>query len=179
MAIRSTLITILVAIVLIFGLYILYERFHRPLTHRLNPDLQWIGLIDLDNAHEIDLHGILNGEDGILVVDHAMQLYQSLAHKIPQAKYFTQEELFSLNNLHLFDKNSDGFLTAKDPIFQHLFIIKFFNKGDQNDIKSLNASGIKAISINSITPTGNHIVIMNDGTQRTLIGTSKIEKNVE
>lgn len=179
MALRSIIISTVVTLIVLLGLFQFYERYHRPLTHRLNPDLQWLGLIDLNDAHEINLHGILNGEDAILVVDHATLLYQKLINKIPQANYLTPDDIFNLNNLHLFDKNGDGFITAKDPIFEHLYIIQFFNKGDQNDIKSLNASGIKAISIYANTPTGNRVVIMQDGSQRTLIGTNKLEKTPE
>lgn len=179
MSIRSTLLIVVCALLILLGLFKFYTIFHRPLTHHLNEEIQWLGLINLDQAPEIDLQSIMNGEDGVLVVDHAQALYEALINKIPEAKYLTLDEVFNLNNLHLFDKNGDGAITAKDPIFQHLYIIKFYNKGSQSDIKSLAASGVKAIIINNPAPTGDRMVIMADGTQHTLIGTNKLEKTEE
>jgi hypothetical protein len=173
---RSLILIIVSALLIGLGLFKLYTIFHRPLTHHLNEDIQWLGLINLDHAPEIDLQSVMNGEDGVLVVDHTAALYQTLINKIPEAKYLNLDEVFNLSNLHLFDKNGDGAITAKDPIFQHLYIIKFYNKGNQSDIKSLAASGVKAIVINNTTPTGDRMVIMADGSQHTLIGTNKLEK---
>ncbi len=169
------LITVSVLLVLL-GLFKLYTIFHRPLTHHLNEDIQWLGLINLDHTPEIDLQSVMNGEDGVLVIDHTQALYHTLVNKIPAAKYLTFEEVFNLNNLHLFDKDGDGAITAKDPIYQHLYIIKFYNKGNQSDIKTLAASGVKAIIINNPSATNDRMVIMADGTQHTLIGTNKLEK---
>jgi len=111
-------------------------------------------------------------------VDHAQMLYQEIIQKIPQAKFLTPEELFSVNNLHLFDQNSKGLLTAQDSIFPHLFVIHFFDDGRQNDIKSANDAEIKGINTN-IKPTGNYEVIMADGSKRTLYSFSKLEKSEE
>jgi hypothetical protein len=176
MRLRYIIIGTVLVILSILGIFKLYDLYHRPLTHHLNADLQWLGLIDLDNAQDITIHGVQEGEDVVLVVDHALELYQGIVHKIPQAKYLTQEEVFNINNLHLFDTNNDGKITENDPIFKHLFVISFYNKGNQSDIKSLNAVGIKSIKISN-TPTGDHLVEMQDGTTRRLIGTNKLDKN--
>ncbi len=138
--------------------------------------MQLLGILDNDNSHVITSHALLNGDDGILVVDHADQLYREVVQKIPQAKYLTSDEVFNPNNLHLFDKEGHGILTSKDPIFKHLFIITFYDKGQQNNIKSLSASGIKGIYVSNTTPNGEYIILMNDGTQRLLYNINKIQE---
>lgn len=178
MSYRHILLGVAIILVLV-GTVKLYERYHRPLTHQLSADLQWLGLIDLDNTHEITLHAVEEGEDGVLVVDHALQLYHALSQKIPKASLLTPDEALSINNLHLFDSNNDGKITEDDPLFAHLYLIKFSNKGEDHDIVSLSSVGIKAILLNNTTPTGDHVVIMNDGSTRKLIGPNKIEKTKE
>lgn len=177
MAIKPIIVTVVITIAVLLGLYQIYNHFHRPLTHHLNADLEWLGIIDIEAGHEVTLNSILNGEDVVLVVDHASFLYQELAQKIPQAKQLSVEELFNLSNLHLFDDSADNMITAKDPIFKHLFIVKFYNNGTQDEIKSLSAAGIKAIGLDTNSINGNRTVLMTDGSHKTLFSTDKFEKN--
>jgi hypothetical protein len=179
MAMRPIVVSALLFMVIATGLFKVYSLFYRPAIHELNPDLQWLGVIDFDNAQDISLHSVLNGEDAILVMDHSALTYQKLIQQIPQAKYFTMEELFNLNNFHLVDSNNNGVITAQDPIFEHLYVLKFYNSGAQNDIKSLGASGIRAIYINAQTADGSYQVLMADGTRRKLINASKFEKTTD
>lgn len=176
MTLRHIVISAIIIVAILLGIFQIYTHFYRPATHSLNADLQWLGVIDLDNGHDLSLNAILNGEDGILVVDHATLLYQSIIQKIPQAKQLTPDEVFNINNLHLLDDNSDTLITHKDAIFKHLFVIKFYDNGNQNDIKSLPAAGIKGIYINHANTTGDYSILMTDGSTRTLVGTSKLEK---
>jgi hypothetical protein len=170
---------IIIPVLLIMGIvlsYKAYSLFYRPPVHRFNADLQWLGVIDLNNAHDVSLHAIMNGEDAVLIIDHSALLYQEMKQKIPQASYLTPEELLNMANFHLFDTKSLGILTSKDPIFQHLFIIKFYNNGEQYDIKNLAAAGIVGIYLKNM-PTGDHQVLMADGSQQTLVSANKFEKN--
>jgi hypothetical protein len=175
MTLRSVLTSLAIIIILIFVWLATYSFFHRPLVHHISPDLQVIGIIN-NEGHSISNEEVLNGEDGVLVVDHVGTLYQQIIQKIPQARLLNQEEVFNLNNLHLFDQNSDGLITAQDPIFEHLLVIRFYHNGEQNEIKSLAAAGIKSIYIKT-TPTGDHEVLMSDGSTRTLYSENKLEKS--
>lgn len=174
---KTIAIYTLIFVIVIFVAFKTYSLLHRPFVHHLSADMQLIGIIGTDNSHEITSHAILNGEESVLIVDHANLLYQEILQKIPQAIYLTPEEIFSVNNLHLLDKTSNGKITEKDPIFQHLFVIHFYNNGEQNDIKSLSLSGIKGIYLNNVTPTGKHLILMSDGSTRTLYSVTKFEKS--
>jgi hypothetical protein len=176
MASKVVILSILIFALLSLGAFKAYSLFYRPLVHHLNPDMQIIGIITLDNSHEVTKHSILNGDSMILGVDHSTLLYQKLLQKIPQLKYLALDEFFSVYNLHLLDSNLDGLITSKDPIFEHLCIIHFGSEGSKNNIKTLPAAGIKSIYINNTTPTGDHQVLMTDGSSRTLYGLTKFEK---
>lgn len=176
MTLRHFALSLLLGVVVILGVYKLYDLYHRPLTHHLNADMQWIGVIEMDNA-PLTLESILNGENTLLVVDHVNLLYGQIIQKIPQARYFTTEELFNLANLHLFARQKNGTITAKQPIFSHLFILKFYDNGREYEIKSLAAAGIQEISVNNASMNGRYTLLMKDGTQNSLISTNKIEKN--
>lgn len=177
MALRRTVISALVFIILMAGGFKVYSTFHRPALHHLNPDLLWIGVIDLNNTHDFSPHAVLNGEDGVLVVDHASLFYRKMLQEIPEVKFLTQEELFDLSNLHLLDKNEEGVITAKDPIYQHLYIIQFHENGEQDSIKSLSEAGIHGIFVYTKAPTGEHLAMMADGTRRIIISPNKLEKS--
>jgi hypothetical protein len=165
---------ILGAIIVIF--LTIYHHFRRPLIHHVNADLQMIGIISNDH-HEVSNEAILNEEDSILVVDHASLLYQQLIQKIPQAKFLSQEELFNVNNLHLFANHSGEMLGPQDAIFKHLFTLKF-KKNGEHELKSLPAAGIRGIYLKR-NPTGDHEVLQSDGSIRALVSESKLEKTHE
>jgi hypothetical protein len=167
MVFKPIIIAVSVFLLMSIGIYKIYHRFHRPFVHHLSANIQLIGVIVPHNNIEITQDAILNGENNILVVDHASMLYQKLLQKIPQVAYLTQEDLFNIYNLRLFTRDSNIMLTEKDPLFQHLFIIHFYDKGHQQDIHSLTAAGIKGIYSN-LTPTGGHEVLMTDGSERLL-----------
>lgn len=176
MALRPIVLTTLLILTLICGIYLIYSSYHRPLIHKLNPDLQLIGVITNSNNNELNKQAILNGESNLLVVDHSQRLYHALLQTIPQAKQFSCEDIFNIHNFHLFDSNEDGLLTEQDSIFKHLFIIHFTNEGNQEDITPLAAAGIKAINIKA-SPTKSYLIMMADGSQHTLFGLSQLEKN--
>ncbi len=154
----------------------LHRFFYRPLAHHLNSDLHIIGVIAQDNSHSITKESILNGEDSILVIDHASLLYQKYLQKIPQAKYLTPDDFFNVNNLHLLDEDNNSMITPKDRIYNHLFVIRFSSRA-QETIQSLPAAGIKKIIIDNSAPEGNYSVLLADGTFRTLISFTKLEKS--
>jgi hypothetical protein len=176
MAYKSVVISTIISIILIISIFKIYALFHRPLVHHLNEEIQLLGIIDSNDPKDISSHSILEGENSLLIIDHASLLYQKLLQKIPQVKYLTPEELFNVNNLHLFDNDSNGILTSKDAIFEHLFILRFYNKGQQDDIKSLTAAGVQGINT-AKTSAGNYEILMADCTKHTLYSANKIEKN--
>lgn len=173
---KPMVISLLIIVAIIFGSYKIYAAFHRPLVHHLNEDIQVIGIVNADGNAAVTKESLFNGDDSILLIDHTQLLYQQLLQKIPQTEYFSPDEVFNLNNLHLLDKDGDGQITEKDPIFEHLFILRFYNKGYEEDVQSLSAAGIKAISINSAGQEGGHTITLNDGSKRALYSFSKFEK---
>lgn len=176
MALKPTLVSLLIFIVLATGIFKAYSMFHRVPFHKLSPDLQWIGMIDITNAHDLSLNGVLNSENWVLVVDHSKLLYHEITQKIPQAKYLSAAEVFNLYNLHLLDANNDSIIDAHDPIYKHLYIIEFKDKGEQYQIKSLSETGIRGIYVHRLAPSGEHIVTMADGSERILYNASKLEQ---
>lgn len=172
---RKFVIAILILIIILLTFFIVSPYWHKQSTHQLNPNLEWLGIIDLNDNNEPDLKNVLNGNPVVLVIDHANEIYHKLTEKIPQTKQLQLNEILNLNNLHLLDANSDSIIDNSDTVFQHLYVIKFSNNGDDFDIQPLSAVGIREIYVQRRTPTGNHIVILSDGSQRTLYNSSKFE----
>lgn len=175
MAIRPAVLSISVGVAFLLLFLLAFNHWHKPTEHQLNPDLEWLGIIDLNDNNEVDLKEILNGGAVVLVVDHATELYHKLTQKIPQTTQLQTSEMLNLINLHLLDADNNGVIDNKDPIFQHLYAIKFTHDGEDHDIQPISAIGVRNIYVQRRTPTGNHIVTMSDGSQRTLYNASKFE----
>lgn len=175
MILKRIVLSLVIIAAILFGLFKTYTHFYRPSTHKLNADLQWLGVIQ-ESPQDVTLNSLMNGEDSLLVIDHANLLYHSLIQKIPKAKLLRPDEVLNLNNLYLFADSPNNLITHKHEIFKHLFVIRFYDNGNRNEIKSLPQAGIKGIYLNNTTLTGEYLILMEDGSERILISPEKIEK---
>lgn len=176
MSLKHALLTFILFIVVAVGAVKVYKHFHRTPIHRVDPHLQWIGIVDLDNSRGANESAIFSGEQVVLVLDHASLLYQKFTKKVPKARSLSKEELFNLTNLHLFVENDENLIALGNPLFEHLLIIKFTDKGEHVDIKTLQQAGIQAIYFSKTGATEYNAVMM-DGTKHMIINPNKMERS--
>jgi hypothetical protein len=176
---RHKIFKIGIVIIAAFVVFFIFLKFNHYLTkarnHKLDSDLHWIGIVDMGNSSNISVESTLNGEEIVLVMDHTHKVYNQMKNKIPQLEELNFEELFSLNNLHLFDENGDGIIDSKDPLFQHMFALVFTDNGIHSEIKKLSELGIHGIVIKQLSQPGQYTVLMSDGSKRILFSASNFE----
>lgn len=172
MPLRPITVTAIFFILIISGVYGLYVRFSSQ--HSLvnvSPNHRWIGVIDMDFDHGVDMSRVLKGEDVILVIDYNNIFFQQLLQKENLEKPLTSLSRFEIAD---FDTNSDGVLSEQDPIYQFLRVIVFTPDGGGFALKTPAQAGIRGIKIRHLTTYGNHEVIMSDGSRRTLYEINKL-----
>lgn len=140
------------------------ENFTIPTT--LTSNYKIIGVIAMSNSNAPSKSDIENGDAIYLVVSRNSPYYSKVMSITQQIeKVVTENTRFELA---LADENHDQIVDSEDPIWTSLFAVIFVNSGENYQIKSLPQVGIRAILLKHITPTGNHTVILSDGTERTL-----------
>ncbi len=171
MPLRPLVASILIFIFVIIGFFEIYLKAHQKYSlHDIPSNERWIGVIDMGYAHGIDVKGIIQGHDALLVVDNNNPLFQEYVLKTLQEKPFLELTPFEIGN---YDSNEDGLIDEEDPIYHFLHIVTFVPGGQGYQVKTLEQAGIHGIKIKHLEKNSNHLVIMSDGTTRVLYEINK------
>lgn len=171
MPLRPLAVSILIFIFLMIGFYEIYAKLQKQHSvYRIAPNERWIGVIDMDTDHGVDMNGVVEGQDVLLTIDYTNPLFIQLVQNTLQTN-----PLLNLNQFEVgdYDANKDGLLNEEDPIYPFLHVIYIDPSQGGYETKSLASAGIRAIKIEHLTPHGNHEVILSDGSTRTLYEISR------
>lgn len=143
------------------GFWVYHQYEGRTLLATISPNYKPIGVIDLDYDHGVNVDDIKIGEDVVLVIDKRYPNY---------GKYLQQATRAGSQRFELgLDVGArDGLIDTLDPMWPYLYVVLFSNNGRSHILKSLKMVGIHGISIKHMSSKGNHVVILTDGTERTL-----------
>lgn len=166
MPLRPIAVSVFIFIFIIIGIYETYIRLNgQHLTYQIDANQRWIGVVDFNADHGIDMAGVIKGDDSLLILDPTnpilIQILQDTTGLAPAE---------ALNRFELadFDVNNDGFLNQQDPIFHYLRVLAFDANIDGYIIRSLRQAGIRGIKVSHIERQRKHQVILSDGTMRAL-----------
>lgn len=166
MPFRPLVVSIFIFIFLIIGIYWIYNKLHsQHLAYHLDPNQHWIGVIDLNADHGMDMKGVINGDDALLILDSTNPLLMQLLRGTTSSRPDQALKNFELAD---FDSNSDGILNQSDPIFHFLRVLAFNPDTKLYVIRSLPEAGIRGIRIEHLQGLHKHDVILSDGTSRSL-----------
>lgn len=167
---RGLLVTLTAIIITMLG-FSFYEWFERAESKiaPLAPSLELIGVIDMDDNHDISIEGVKNGNDLLVVLDK-VGFTEEYMPTHPQLKdYFS-----SPFDLIYYDTNKSGEIDSQESIWNYLYVVIYSNNGNTYTLKPLSAAGIHAILAPHLTAKGNHEVLLSDGDTRILYETKKV-----
>jgi hypothetical protein len=171
MPLRPLAVSILIFIFLISGIFHIYIKLHHQHPIYIIPsNLHWIGVIDLDYDHGIDMEGIIQGHDALLVIDNNNPIFQQLILKLIREKPALTFSPFEIGD---YVANSDGLLNEENPVYPFLHVVVFSPENRSHEVKTLAQAGIRGIKTKHLENNRNHEVIMSDGTTRTLYEINK------
>lgn len=166
MPLRPLAISILIFIFIIIAVYSIYVKLNgQHLSYQIDSSQRWLGVVDLNADHGIDMAGVIRGEDALLVIDYTDPLLLQLIEKTTQLSPEDGVRRFELAD---YDSNKDGVLNQEDPIFGFLKILVFNPDTKSYEVRSLIQAGIRAIRVNHVNGIHKHQVILSDGSTRSV-----------
>lgn len=166
MPLRPLVVSFLLFIFIIIGIYEVYQHVHvQHRAYQIDTNQKWIGVIDLSADHDIDMAGVIRSEDALLVLDYTNPLFLQL---IQNTTGLTAEEALKQFDLENYDSNNDGVLNQEDPIFHYLKLLVFDTDGNGYFIRTLPEAGIRGIRVKHVDERHKHQAVMSDGTTRSV-----------
>lgn len=158
---RIWVFAVLTIIILLSGVFWLYHQYaQEKLLSTITPNFKPIGVIDMDYDHGVNIDDIKTGEDVILVISKDYPEYNKI-----MAAVGSEKGRFEIG---LDTGAKEGLIDPMDPMWKYLYIIIFSNDGRSYVLKPVSLAGIRGILIRHIGEQGNHIVLLSDGSARTL-----------
>lgn len=173
MYLRPLAVSLLIFIFFIIGIYQIYLRSStRHLNYQINPQQYWLGVIDMNSDHGIDMAGVIRGEDSLLTLDYTNPALIQLTQSKSGSDITNTIKQFELAR---YDNNVDRLISQDDPIFPFLRVITFDPDTKNYHVGSLLQSGIRGIRIYTIDNYPRYQAILSDGTLRNLYMTNNIQ----
>lgn len=166
MGLRPLAISILIFIFVIIGVFEVYTKVQsKYLAYQIDPNQHWLGVIDLNDDHGIDMAGVIHGDDALLVIDYTNPLLLQLLQATTSLPAEDALRRFELGN---YDTNRDGLINIDDPIYNFLKVLVFDPDIRGYQIRTLQEAGIRGIRIEHTLGQYRHLAVMSDGTTRAL-----------
>jgi hypothetical protein len=172
MLIRPLVASLFIFIFIMIGIYNVYiKTTSKNLTYQINPNQHWLGVIDMNSDHGIDMAGVIKGDDALLVLDYSNPLFLQLIQTNPTGNLQETIQQFEISR---FDSNTDTIINQDDPIFPFLKVITFLSDSESYEVRSLLQAGIRGIRIYRSNDYQKYQAIMSDGSTRNLYMTNNV-----
>jgi hypothetical protein len=171
MPLRPLFVSVLIFILVMTGISMIRQKLPgQHVYYNMTPNLSWIGVIDRNYAHDIDVEDVFKGQDILLVVDYTNPRFQRST--LRQLHTLPAENTLEIGE---FDTNHDGIIDEEDPIYPYLYVVAFDPSGEGYRILPLLEAGVRGIRINPNKQHREHIVVMADGSTAILYEVHKPE----
>lgn len=168
---RAWMLTIAALIIFTVGIWLYSWHVPDDAISPLPTSLKLIGVIDMDANHGINIKGLKQGSDILMVLDYVGFVNQFMpAH--PELKEIYAKP-FDLAN---YDNNQNGEIDNTESIWPYLYVVTYGEDGATYQVRHLADAGIHAILTQHLNTTGNHKVLLTDGDTRILYEVSRLSE---